>query len=204
MRLALWFAAGTAICLSFWFVYLALVIISIYEQRTYLHRQEQILLLAGIIVLGTCLLHTGSARYLCANICSMSFLLVAAVIDAATGYVYNCFNYILLTAAMLLHGMEKEKEMLIKGELGFIFLYLAVIIFSAALHMIGEGDIPVYFALMFYYMAYSFFPAAAALFLLMASLTFYLLGVLINRKKRLPLVPYICLAHLITLCLWVR
>lgn len=193
--------AGIGLCASLYFIYAALHIIENYENQIRIVRTGQVLSLSGMVIMAGCLLLSVSEQSFFPNLCSMGILAVLAVVDAQTGYVYDCFGYFAVICTGIL-SMQKGMASLSNRELGMILLFLAAVIIAAALKGLGKGDVPIYFALLFYYIKYTAFPADAVLFMLLASQMFFGFAALIKRRKRLPLVPYIFLSHLMTLCIW--
>lgn len=176
-----------------------LQMVTFYEKRKGMTILEN-LFLTGMVMLSIYVLWSFSPENMIVNICSMALLLIIAVIDGQTGYVYNCFNYFLFFSYAIMAIVKWPS--LSRYELQLQSIFILVVVISVALKGMGIGDMPVYFALMFYYLKYSDFPADAAVFMLLSSQFLFFIGLLLNRTKQLPLVPYIWIAHSLTMCIW--
>lgn len=192
--------AVAGVC-AYAFIVCVLRLVGRLEHRQYPDSRAQCILLGCMVSFVVLFLYGVLPSRLPADVCSMAFLFTIAVIDELTGYVYDCFGiYAVVCSGMtvLLHGIPRlgSRELLLMG------IYLAAVFLSAALKGLGAGDVPVYLALMLYYLRYVSFPAQAAVFLLLLSQLLFGISALIQRKRHLPLVPYICMAHYVTLCLW--
>lgn len=202
MRLGVSLVMAASVFGALCFIFAALQIIGKYEQRRYVSGCWQIIMLSGINIFTGALLYAVTPLHYYQNMCSMACLLVVAIIDEQTGYIYDCFGVgavIICGVLALSQGFItlNSREMLIIG------LYIMVICLAAALHGLGNGDVPVYLALLLYYLRYAVYPADAAICMLLASQMFFTVSALLHKKSKLPLVPYIYMAHLVTLCLWV-
>lgn len=183
------------------FICTVLHIISVLEQQKYISRIYQVIMLLGLVALAECvLIHTPS--YLGPNMCSTAFLLVTGIIDERTECVYDCFGITAVAICSIL-SLSGRRVQLNKFEWILIGFYIGAVLLAAVLHGMGAGDVPIYLALLLYYFRFTSFPAQAAIFMLYLSQALFGMMALIKRKRYLPLVPYICLAHLITVCLWV-
>ena len=176
-----------------------LQMVASYEKRKGMTILEK-LLLTGMVMLSIYILWSFSPGKMATNICSMAILLTIAIIDGQTGYVYNCFSYYLLFSYAIM-AMFKWPY-LSRYELLLLSICILVVVLCVAFKGMGTGDMPIYFALMFYYLRYSECPADAAVLMLLLSQFLFFIGLLVNRTRKLPLIPYIWIAHIITMCIW--
>ena len=188
-----------SVCITI-FVHAILEMVAGYENRKGLSVLQKILLLS-LVFLSEVSLWIFSPEHLAENTCSMALLLVIAVIDAQTGYVYNCFSYFILFTSGVLAACNWPTPS--NYELQLLSIFILFIVCAVALKGLGAGDVPVYFSVMFYYLRYSECPAEAVVFMLLLSQFLFGVGALLGRKKQLPLVPYIWMAHLFTMCIWI-
>lgn len=186
---------------TLWFCLWALGCMSELDKKTLLLKDISPFFLAGIIITAVCLINASSSGNKVSNICSFGILLVVAVIDEITGYIYDWWNYVMLLGT-LVFSLPGVHINLTERELILIAAYLVFVILMGFLHGIGAGDVPILMALLLYYLRTSTFPEDAAICLLLLSVGIALVRCLINRKKWLPFAPAICLAHLITICIW--
>lgn len=187
---------------TLWFIYAALAYMESFDKKNRFLKDTSLLYLSGIIVTGICLINASSGGYKSSNICSLGVLLVVAVIDETTGYIYDWWNYLLLAGTMLF-SLSGVANGLTEREWKLIFLYLIIVILMGVLHGVGAGDVPLLMALLLYYLRTATFPADAAIFQLLLSVGIGVVRCLVNRKKWMPLAPAICLAHLFTVCVWI-
>ncbi len=191
---------AVGICTSLLFVFAALRIVAVYEGRQCFAGKSQPFFLGSLTVVAVWIAGISKSEDFAPAVCSLAILLVLAVIDGQTGYVYDFFGFGGLFVCGLLAGMTWPE--LTRREQLFVWIYIVIVFLSGALRGIGFGDVFVYLAILFFYVRYLSFPADGALFMLMFSQSVCVIGFLIKRKKRIPLVPYIWMAHVVTLLLW--
>lgn len=182
---------------SLWFVFVALGILERYENTIFLSEKQK-LLLADVIVFSLCLLSESGTDCFYADVCSVMVLLVAAVVDGVTGYVHDFWSgsvWLLLGWGMLRGSTDWQKTEVLIVSACLIFVALA-----AWCKGMGEGDVPVYLALLLYYICYAKTPAWAGGCMLLLSQALLGVNLLINGEKTMPLLPSVWMAHLITVC----
>lgn len=172
------------------------------DKKNLLLKDTSSFFLAGIVITAVCLINASSSGNKVSNICSFGILLVVAAVDEITGYIHDWWNYVVLPGT-LVFSLTEVRRNLTERELLLIVAYLIFVISMGLLHGIGAGDVPILMALLLYYLRTATFPADATIFLLLLSVGIALVRCLINRKKWLPFVPAICMAHLFTTCVWV-
>ena len=192
---------SSAIVSTIAFIYVALKIMTSLEKNISLWKEKHWLCLAGIIITSLCMINAPDCENKGSNICSIGILLVIAIIDETTGYIYDGWNYVLLLFCMIF-ALTKWPTWLTEREVRTIFIYLVFVVLMGLIHGIGIGDVPVFLALILFYLRTTNFPADAVVCLLILSIGLGVLNCLVQRKKWLPLAPSIWMAHLITICVW--
>ncbi len=195
------FCTASASFCALCFIFLTLQMLGEYEQRKYFINHTQVIMLSGIVISAGGMLYTASPANFFPGMCSMAVMFTVAAVDELTGYVYDCFNFYFVAVCGML-ALSQGTLKVIRQNLFFLIVFMLALTLMAVLHGLGAGDVPVYLALMLYYMRYTAFPAGAAISMFMLSQLLFMVSAFIQRKRHMPLVPYICAAHFMTLCLW--
>lgn len=155
--------------------------------------------LSAVVIISTMLLnHSENMPVLL--ICS-SVLLVIAIMDASTGYIYEFWTYVgIVFGAIVILFLPVPKINI--NEMILMLVYVITIIVSGLFDGFGSGDVGIYLSLLLFYMMFTDLAAEMAIVMLFLSQVITGIMILFYRKRRIPLVPSIWLAHLITIHLF--
>ena len=155
--------------------------------------------LSAVVIISTMLLnHSENMPVL--MICS-SVLLVIAIMDASTGYIYEFWTYVgIVFGAIVILFLPVPKINI--NEMILMLVYVITIIVSGLFEGFGRGDVGIYLSLLLFYIMLTDLAAEMAIVMLFLSQVITGIMILFYRKRRIPLVPSIWLAHLITIFLF--